>query len=80
MIGIRPERLSIVSEDEAILSAECLVSEPQGSHQIVAFQLDAEIHKILAPAHPTIQSGESVHLSFTQDALRFYDPETTLRI
>ena len=80
MIGIRPERLSIVSEDEAILSVECLVSEPQGSHQIVAFQLDAEIYKILAPAHPTIRSGESVHLSFTQDALRFYDPETTLRI
>ena len=80
MIGIRPERLSIVSEDEAILSAECLVSEPQGSHQIVAFQLDAEIHKIVAPAHPTIRSGESVHLSFTQDALRFYDPETTFRI
>ncbi len=80
VIGIRPERLSIVSEDNAILSADCLVSEPQGSHQIVAIQLDAEIYKIVAPARPTIQSGEKVHISFQQDAIRFYDPETTLRI
>ena len=79
-IGIRPERLSPVSAGQGILSADCLVSEPQGSHQIVAFQLEDRIYKIVAPAHPTIHTGETIHLAFEQDALRFYDPETTLRI
>lgn len=80
IIGIRPEKFKIVPEEQAIFCAECLVSEPQGSHQIVAFQLDEHLFKIIAPAHPMIHTGETVYLSFEQDEIRLFDPETTLRI
>ncbi len=80
ILGIRPENIVLVSKDKAILSTECLVSEPQGSHQIVAIHLDDKIIKIIAPAQPKFKAGDPVHATFKQDTLRFFDPETTLAI
>ncbi len=80
ILGVRPENMLLVSEDEAALSASCLVSEPQGSHQVVAIQLDDSIIKVIAPASPTILPGTAVHMSFKQETLRFFDPDTTLAI
>ena len=80
VLGIRPENLLLVGEEDAILSAPCLVAEPQGSHQIVAIEVDDELVKIVAPAYPKFNSGEMVHLSFKQEAIRFFDRETGLRI
>ena len=80
VLGIRPENLLLVGEEDAVLSAPCLVAEPQGSHQIVAIELDEKLIKIVAPAYPKIKSGEMVHLSFKQEAIRFFDRETGLRI
>jgi multiple sugar transport system ATP-binding protein len=80
ILGIRPENITLTDQEDAALSAECLVSEPQGSHQVVAIQLDQQIVKLVAPAQPKIQPGENIHLGFKQDTLRFFDPETTLAI
>jgi multiple sugar transport system ATP-binding protein len=80
ILGVRPESILLVGADDAVLSAECLVSEPQGSHQIVAIELGERIVKIVAPAHPIVESGETVHLTFDQDAVAFFDKETGLRI
>ncbi len=80
ILGIRPENITLVDQKEAALSAECLVSEPQGSHQVIAIQLDRQIVKAITPAQQKIQPGEAVHLAFKQDTLRFFDPETTLAI
>ena len=80
IIGIRPENIALSSNKDAALSANCLVSEPQGSHQVVAIQVDDQIIKAIAPAQPKVQSGENIHLAFKQDTLRFFDPKTTLAI
>jgi len=80
ILGIRPENISLTNQDDAVLSSECLVSEPQGSHQVVAIQLDQQIIKVITPAQPKINPGESVHLDFKQDTLRLFDPDTTLAI
>jgi multiple sugar transport system ATP-binding protein len=80
VLGVRPESVLLVDEGDAVLSAQCFVSEPQGSHQIVAIELGDRIIKIIAPAQPVIASGETVHLSFDQSALAFFDRETGLRI
>ncbi len=80
ILGIRPENILIVGESKAALSARCLVSEPQGSHQIVAIQLDENIVKAVAPPSPIIAPGTDVHLNFKQETLRFFDPDTTLAI
>ena len=80
IVGIRPENITLVEEQKAILSAEVHVSEPQGSHQIVALQLDDHIYKIISPSLPRIEAGDIVHLAFPQSALRFYDPDSGLRV
>lgn len=80
ILGVRPENIEITNNGNAVMSADCLVSEPQGSHQIIAIQLDKKIMKIVAPAALKIDPGETVNLSFKQETLRFFDPETTLAI
>ena len=80
VFGVRPENILQVGEDDSILSTQCLVSEPQGSHQIIAIELGDKIVKIVAPAHPKIESGETVHLTFNQEAIAFFDSDTGLRI
>jgi multiple sugar transport system ATP-binding protein len=80
ILGIRPENINIVREDQALFSAECQVAEPQGSHQIVAVDFDDSYLKVVAPAQPKINPGEIVHLNFKQETLRFFDPETELSI
>jgi len=77
---VRPENVVLTDAENAIFSAECLVSEPQGSHQIVAFELGDKIVKIIAPPAAKIRSGEPIHLTLKQEAMRFFDPETTLAI
>ena len=79
-IGIRPENMFLVDADKAVLSADCLVAEPQGSHQIVAIEMDHKIMKIVAPPRPQIQAGETIHLAFKQESILFFDKETKLRI
>ncbi len=80
VLGIRPENILLVPEADAVLSSTCLVAEPQGSHQIVAIQVEDKIVKAVAPAKPTVEPGSPVHLDFKQETLRFFDPETTLAI
>jgi len=80
VLGVRPENILLVGEEDSILAAQCLVSEPQGSHQIIAIELGDKIVKIVAPAYPKTESGETVHLSFNQKALAFFDSDTGLRI
>jgi multiple sugar transport system ATP-binding protein len=80
VIGVRPENILLVREEDALLSVPCLVAEPQGSHQIVAVELDDTIVKVAAPAQPKVRAGEMVHLTFKQDAIAYFDKETELRI
>ncbi|MCP4358465.1 MAG: ABC transporter ATP-binding protein [Chloroflexi bacterium] len=80
IIGIRPENIELSVEEDAIMSADCLVAEPQGSHQIVAVEMDKKILKLVVPPRPKIQTGQTVHLVFNQDNIHFFDKETGLRI
>jgi multiple sugar transport system ATP-binding protein len=80
VLGARPETILLVDEAASVLSAQCLVSEPQGSHQIVAIELEGKIVKIVAPSQPTVQAGETVHLAFKVDSLSFFDRETGVRL
>jgi multiple sugar transport system ATP-binding protein len=80
ILGIRPENILLTEGESADLTAVCLVSEPQGSHQVIAFQLDDKIIKVVSPAQPRIQPGEIIHLIFKQETMRFFDPESTLAI
>jgi multiple sugar transport system ATP-binding protein len=80
ILGVRPENIILTNQDSAVFSAECLVAEPQGSHQVVAFELGDKIIKVIAPPVPKIQPSESIHVAFEPESIRFFDPETTLAI
>jgi len=80
IVGVRPENILQVDEEDAVLSATCLVSEPQGSHQIVAFEVDDKLLKIVAPPQPRVNSGDMVHMSFKPGSEAFFDKETGIRI
>jgi multiple sugar transport system ATP-binding protein len=79
-LGIRPENISIVPEDQALFTAACLVSEPQGSHQVVAIEMDNKIVKIVTDAQPKVLAGESIHLAFKRETIRYFDKDTGLSI
>ena len=79
-IGVRPENILLTDQDNATFSTECLVAEPQGSHQVVAFELGNKIVKVIAPTLPKIVPGDTIHLAFKPENVRFFDPETTLAI
>ena len=79
-LGVRPENILLANEQDKIMSTTILVVEPQGSHQVIAFKMDEKIIKMVAPAQPKAKMGETIHLNFKQEALRFFDPESTLAI
>jgi len=79
-LGVRPENIILVKKPKSILDTTALVVEPQGSHQVIAFRLGERIIKIVAPALPKMEMGETIHLDFKQESLRFFDPESTLAI
>jgi len=80
VMGVRPENIMLSTESESVVSLDCLVSEPQGSHQVVAVELDDKLLKIVVPSNPKVVAGERVHLAFKDTALRFFNPETGVRI
>ncbi len=79
-LGIRPENINLVDEADAVLSVPCLVAEPQGSHQIIAAEVDGKIFKIVAPPLPKANPGEMLHVAFKPGSEAFFDKETGVRI
>ncbi|MEA3337148.1 MAG: ABC transporter ATP-binding protein [Chloroflexota bacterium] len=80
VMGIRPENIYIVPEKDSMMTTECLVAEPQGSHQIVAVEFGDTLVKIVAPPRPKIANGEVIHLAFDEETTHFFDIDTTMRI
>ena len=80
ILGVRPENLLITNQSDAVFSEKALVVEPQGSHQIIAIELNGQIIKIVAPAHPKVSPGETLHLTFQQERVHLFDVETEKRI
>ena len=80
VIAVRPEDLLVVSSDKAVFSEEVLVVEPQGSHQIVALNLNETIVKMVVSAEIKVKPGDNIGLDFNRKRLHFFDKETENRI
>ncbi|MDQ7028429.1 MAG: ATP-binding cassette domain-containing protein [Ardenticatenia bacterium] len=76
VVGVRPENILLTTEEQALFSVDALVVEPQGSHQIIAFRIDGDLIKVVAPAYPKVRAGERIHLTFDSHRIRFFDPDT----
>jgi len=81
VIGVRPEDIGLAaSSEDATFSTVCLVTEPQGSHQIVAVELDDQIIKIVAPTVPRVTPGQDIHLFFDEESIHYFDKKSGLRV
>lgn len=80
VLGIRAEDLKVVPENQAVLKAEILVIEPQGSHQIVAFSLEGGMYKMSVPVSMDLHVGGNIGLAFDMDRLSFFNKGTEKRI
>ena len=57
-----------------------LVVEPQGSHQVVALEVDNNIIKTLVPSDHHLKPGENISFDFDMRHLHFFDKNTEKRI
>ena len=80
VLGVRPENIILTTKEDALFSTECLVSEPQGSHQVVSTILDEKMIKIIDPSLPKVTTGETLHIGFKQETLGFFDKQSGNRI
>ena len=80
ILGVRPEDVVLTSEQDAILQKDVMVIEPQGSHKVVAIDLDGTIVKISASPTAPVALGEVARFRFNLENLHFFDPETQKRI
>ncbi len=81
ILGVRPEGMRIVDDKEdAVFTKKILVVEPQGSHQVVAIDLNGEIVKIVAPSFPKYKAGDVVSVDFNPRHVMFFDVETQQRV
>lgn len=78
ILGIRPENIRIVSDDEAVLKGQCQYTENTGNLQTILLRLPNKSHVFVQTNgnHYDIQSGETVGLSFIWDDVRFFSDET----
>lgn len=81
IMGVRPENFVLVDKKKnAIFSEKCLLSEPQGSHQVATIDLGDLMVKIVADPTPHIESGALLHVGILADKVSFFDPKTELRL
>jgi multiple sugar transport system ATP-binding protein len=81
IMGVRPENFVLVDNaKDAIFSEPCLLSEPQGSHQIATVDLGGLMVKIVAEPVPHLKSGEMLHVGIVADKVSFFNPESENRL
>lgn len=80
ILGIRPEDFQLVSPGKGILNAEVLVVEPQGSHQVLAVEIDQKIVKIIVSPDQKLTPGAPVSFDLDYRHLHFFDTDSEKRI
>ncbi|MBI9096954.1 MAG: hypothetical protein JEY91_00685 [Spirochaetaceae bacterium] len=67
-------------EEKAIIRESILVIEPQGSHQVVALNLDDNIVKMIVPAEMKLNYNDTIGLDFNRERLHLFDKDSEKRI
>jgi len=57
------------------MPANCLLVEPQGSHQVIIFKINDRIIKLVILGQTKIKSGDSFFINFKQEKILFFDYE-----
>lgn len=74
ILGVRPENILVVGEEEKLLDGEVYVFEPLGVQSVVTFRILGHLVKALLPGDMVCRVGERVGLRFRE--VRIFHPET----
>ena len=78
-LGIRAEAIELTEAGSpGAVPAHVEVVEPLGAATLLTTTVDGQELKVQVPPHVRVSSGDTVHLSFAERAIRLYDPETGL--
>ena len=78
-LGIRAEAIELTEAGSpGAAPAHVEVVEPLGAATLLTTTVDGQELKVQVPPHVRVSSGDTVHLSFAERAIRLYDPETGL--
>ncbi|OQY34905.1 MAG: sugar ABC transporter ATP-binding protein [Spirochaetaceae bacterium 4572_59] len=80
VLGIRPEDFQLTKTGKGILNAKVLVVEPQGSHQVLAVEIDNKIVKTIISSDHKLSPGDPVSFDLDYRHLHFFDTESEKRI
>lgn len=74
ILGVRPENILVVSQEEKILDGEVYVFEPLGVQNVVTFRILGHLLKALLPGDMVLNVGEKAGLCFRE--VRVFNAET----
>jgi len=80
LVGIRPEDFILSGSDCSQLTEKVLVVEPQGSYQILAFESDENIVKVVDHSLTQVNPGDTVYLTVKGERVHLFDVDTEKRI
>jgi len=58
------------------MPANCLLVEPQGSHQVIIFKINDKIIKLVILGQTKIKSGDTFFINYKQEKILFFDYES----
>ncbi len=80
IMGIRPEDVSVVAEQDADFKAEVYLIEPLGREDLVTFRFNDEEIRALAPAPFMRRTGETIFLKLDKEKVHLFNPETKVSV
>jgi len=81
VVGVRAEKLAVsATREEDFQPATVEVVEPTGASVLLTVAFGGHELKVQAPPTFTTRPGETVWLRADPASLRFYDPETSLKL
>lgn len=80
IIGIRPENVSIVAEQDPDFKAEVYLIEPLGREDLVTFRFVDEEIRALVPAPFDGRIGETICLKLDKEKAHLFNPETEVSV
>jgi len=81
VLGVRAETVTVTdAERPGALAADVVVVEPLGAAVLLTVRLGDQELRVQAPATFRTTPGARVWLTFDPDAMRFYDPESSVAL
>jgi len=82
ILGVRPENLLLVNDEEKDFDLDCLLVEPQGSFKVVisTYEENGKRFKVVVPGDVEVDSSKKLNIKFKDKRIMLFDKNTEMRI